>query len=355
MKKKKYIIIGTLIIIVMAIGFRLKGNKAKINESNKVIDRSGIAIPVTTMSVERISTQMQFSLPAKTEPVNSANLTINSAGKLVDLDFELGTEVSKGQRIGGVDVTQKQLNLEASQLLVNKYERDYKNFKDLFEQNAASENDYKNAQYNYENAKAQVALINQQIADASIISPISGVIVSKNMEKGEFVNAGTAVGEVVDISTLKATVMASESEVYKLHKGMAVKISSEVFPEHKFEGKLRFVSPQGDQNHNYPAEIIIQNDNNSMLKAGTFVRVEFDINDTAEILSIPKNALVEGIKNPYVYLAKDNRAKARTLVLGSESGEYIEVKEGLSEGDQVILSGQINLSDSSLIEILSNN
>jgi RND family efflux transporter MFP subunit len=299
--------------------------------------------------------EASFSLPAVVKPVNEANITLNASGKLKALDFELGSRVNKSQIIGSLDNSLKQISLEAAQLLVDKTKLDYERFKDLYDGKAATEVDLNNSKYNYENAKSQAAQIKQQIADASLISPINGVITKKNMEIGEFANLGAAIATVVDISTLKSVVMVSENDVYKLKEGMQVNISSDIFPGKEFKGTINFISPSGDDSHNYEVEVFIDNSNKVAIKAGTFIKVHFDIKGDAKTLQIPKLALVEGTKNPFVYVSAGNKAIMKKIVLGRDLGENVEVVSGLTAGEPVITSGQINLTESSLIEVINSS
>lgn len=352
---KKTAIIAGIIAIVALVGFKLAANKHKINELNKPVDRSAIKVPVTVSPVSEEMIEGSFSLPAVVKPVNEANLSLNASGKLRSLDFELGTKVSKGQTIGSLDNSLKQISLEAAQLLVDKNKLDYERIKDLYDGKAATEVDLNNSKYAYENARSQAAQIKQQIADASLISPINGVITKKNMETGEFANLGATIATVVDISTLKSIVMVSENDVYKLKEDMAVTISSDIFPDKEFKGKINFISPSGDDSHNYEVEVLIDNSNKVAIKAGTFIKVHFDIKGDAKTLQIPKLALVEGVKNPFVYVSTGTKPVLRKLILGRDLGENVEVISGLKAGEPVITSGQINLTESSVIEVINSS
>jgi RND family efflux transporter MFP subunit len=176
--------------------------------------------------------------------------------------------------------------------------------------------------------------------------------VRKNLEEGEFVNPGTPIGTIVDVSHLKATVQVSEKDVYKLSKGMAVTLRSDIYPTKVFKGVIRYISPKGDESHNYPVEITVSNENQAALKAGSFVRVAFSLKGSSTALQIPKVALAEGLKNPYVYVISGNKAVVKKLVLGREIGENVEVLSGLTEGEEVISSGQINLTEGSPVELV---
>lgn len=351
--KNKIIIILIIVVVLALIGVRLAMNKKTLNQKNKAVDRSAISVPVTAINAFVGSVSEKFSVPAIVEPYNSANISINVSGKLKILNLELGTAVSKGQVLGSVDNSVKLINLESSQLLADKYEADFKRQKDLYEGKAATEVDFNNAKYNYENAKTQVALIKQQISDGNVVAPISGIVTKRNVEEGEFVNLGTAIATVVDISKLQSFVMVSEKNVYSLKKGTAVVIHTDVYPDKLFKGTIKYISPNGDDSHNYEVGITVDNDKDVSLKGGTFILVDFDIKNTTIALQIPKVALVEGIKNPYVYVVNNKKAVIKKLILGRDLGENIEVLSGLSEGEQVITSGQINISENSIIDVIN--
>lgn len=350
--KKNYIIIAVVVLIVAAIGFRLVSNKHKIDAGKKVVDRSNTPVAVGVFTVEQKALAGKFQLPATLDPIHQANISVPVQGKIVSLNIELGSHVSKGQTIGNIDTRVKEFDLKAKELSLQKMEKDYQRNKELFQANAGTEVNYTDAEYNYENTKVQAEQIRRQIADGSIISPISGVIDTKKLEVGEFTNIGTIIASVVDISQLKAIVYVSERDVYQLKKGQSAVITSDVFPGKAFPGKIAFISPRGDDNHNYRVEVVVSNQTSAQLRAGTYVIVEFSLDRKGSVLQIPKSALVEGLKNPYVYISKDGKAVSRKLIIGRELGENVEVISGLQAGEEVVLSGQINLIDGSKIEVV---
>jgi membrane fusion protein (multidrug efflux system) len=351
--KKRIILISSILLIAVLVAFTLVKNKKAINASNKVVDRSAIPIPVSVIAASDQSVNASFTLPAIVQPEEQADISINATGKLKSLNIDLGTQVTKGEVIGSIDNSVKELNLASTQLLLDKYKVDYQKYKELYAGKAATESDYNNAKYNYENTQVQLAQIKQQIADGLVVAPVSGTIVKKNFNAGEFVNTGAKIAAVVNVSKLKANVMVSEREVYRLKKGTPVNITCDIYPGQTFKGMIRYISPEGDESHNYLVELSIENSGSTILKAGTFTRSTFDLQDNANVLQIPKTALVEGIDNPYIYVINGNHADTRKLVLGHEIGDNIEVLSGLNIGEQVITEGQINISQGSLIQVVN--
>jgi multidrug efflux pump subunit AcrA (membrane-fusion protein) len=88
------------------------------------------------------------------------------------------------------------------------------------------------------------------------------------------------------------------------------------------------------------------------LKAGTFVYADFIQPGEGESLQIPRSALVESMKNPYVYIVVNGKAAMRKITVGRELGSNIEVVDGLKAGDQVIVNGQINLAEGTVVRIV---
>ncbi len=349
--KKSLIITVSLLALVGFIAFKLYNNKQKIEANKVTIDRTIIPVAVSTIKADYLPYDGKVNLPANLELNNEATLSIGVQGKIEKLGIEVGSRVAQGQVIGKLDVKLKQINLKANELTLAKLEKDLQRNSDLLKGNAGTELSVINSKYDVENTRIQIEQVKQQIADGNIIAPISGVVTSRKLMAGEYVNPGTVIATIVDDVHLKAVVFVNEKDVYQLKVGQAASITSDVFPNKTFVGHVKFISPKGDENHNYRVELQL---NTNALRAGTYVMVGFDLGRRASLLQIPKLALVEGTKNPYVYVVQDNVAKIQKITVGREVGENIEVVSGLQAGQEVVTSGQINLTNGSKITKTNN-
>ena len=349
--KKSLIITVSLLALVGFIAFKLYNNKQKIEANKVTIDRTIIPVAVSTIKADYLPYDGKVNLPANLELNNEATLSIGVQGKIEKLGIEVGSRVAQGQVIGKLDVKLKQINLKANELTLAKLEKDLQRNSDLLKGNAGTELSVINSKYDVENTRIQIEQVKQQIADGNIIAPISGVVTSRKLMAGEYVNPGTVIATIVDDVHLKAVVFVNEKDVYQLKVGQAASITSDVFPNKTFVGHVKFISPKGDENHNYRVELQL---NTNTLRAGTYVMVGFDLGRRASLLQIPKLALVEGTKNPYVYVVQDKVAKIQKITVGREVGENIEVVSGLQAGQEVVTSGQINLTNGSKITKTNN-
>lgn len=354
MKSKRLLSIGAVLAVILLIIWGLMKNKSKLDENKQPVDRSNIAVKVSVDTVALRNYDGSFSLPATLISKEDADISTEMSGKILSLNIELGDHVNKGQLIGRLDVKETEQKLEAANLSIEKLRRDYERNKVLLEGNATNATAVTDSKYELDNKILEAEQLKTQITKSKILAPISGTITAKNKVSGEYVNTGTALATISSISTLKANLYVPESQVFNIHKGQKVNVSSELFPESNFVGTVSFISPKGDDNHNYQVELNIQNNGKISLKAGLYVNVKFPGNDdTKSLIMIPKTALVDGVKDAYVYIYKDGKSESRKITTGVEYGNLIEVKGGLSLNEIVITSGQINLIDGTKVEIVS--
>lgn len=349
--KKTIITVVILLAIVATMGFVLVGNKKKIDEKNKVVDRSKIPVSVAVTKVKTGQFSGSMTFTGSLEMDKDADVVVSAPGKIKTLNISKGMRVSKGQTLGTVDSEQMILKLKALKLTEAKLETDVDRIRTLVEGNAAPSTNLKDIEYNLESTRIQIEQVKQQIADNTITAPIGGEITSKNMEAGEYASPGMPIAKIVDVSSLKVAVYVNEKHIYKLAKGQSAGISADVFPGKEFAGKVDFISPVGDENHNYRVEVVLDAEGTKALKAGTYVKVNLGSTEASEGLQIPANALISGSKDPSVYIVEGDHAKFIKLVVGRREGELVEVVRGLKAGDQVVTVGQINLSDGSFVSI----
>jgi RND family efflux transporter MFP subunit len=350
--KKRIIIIGVIVVLIAAIGLKLASNKKKIDENNKPVLTSNVAIPVTAITASRQNVNEQLVKTGTLVPFKEADIMAISSGKLTVVNFNLGTRVSEGAVIAQVDSRSQQLQLEAAQLQKAKSEKDFKRYTALLEGEATTEVTLQDVKLSLDNSANQIEQLQKQIADNRIKAPISGQVVSKIKEAGEFVNAGTVLGHIVDVSRLKVSVMVNERDVYTLKLGQSVKVTTDIYPGVTFDSKITFISSQGDATHNYQVELQLVNRSDYPLKAGTFVTADFSRASNEQLMLIPRSALVESLQNPYIYIAENQKAVVRKITVGREYGDLVEVLDGLSEGETVIVAGQVNIKPGSNVKAI---
>ena len=350
--KRKYIISIFLVAVVALIAYKLTVNKKQLDENNKPEKKTAVKIPVKYATAKEQLLELTIVKTGNLAPFKESKVITTSSGILQTVRFELGDQVHQGQVLAIMDNRTQQLDLQKAESNLAKLKADFQTYTELYEGKAATKEKVNEIRQNYNDAQVQVQQIKKQMSDASIKAPTSGIISAKNMEQGVFASPGSEIATIINLSRTKVQVNLTEAEVYQIKQGQSVKITTDVYPDVMFPGKVSFISPQADVTHNYMVEIMIENAQKSQLRSGTFVYADFSQKSKQNVLVIPREALTESVKNASVYVVgQDNRAVLTPVQSGREMGSLIEIISGLKAGDRVVTSGQINLKSGTEVSL----
>ncbi len=348
---KRIISLLILVLVLVASGFLLKKNHDTINQQHLSTGISSV-VSVNVTEVKEMTSAHALHLTGTLSPVTELNIATQVQGQITSLNVELGQFKQKGSVLATIDDKLKQLALQSALLSSSKLKRDLERIENLYKGGSATEQQQDDARNACENAKIQLEQARKQLADATIIAPFSGVVTQKQVEKGAFVNVGNPIASIVDISKLKIKLNVSESNVYQLKKGDNANITSEIYPDHSFTGRISFISEKGDETHNYQVEIEMPNSAKYPLKAGTFVNATVTIPGKGMSLFIPREALQGSSQDASVFVAENGKAVLKKITVGTGNDLALEIISGLKKGDKIITTGQINLENGKNIQIV---
>ena len=351
--KKTLIYIVIAAVLVGLAAYKISSNKSKqeaeVAEVAKEVDK--INVNVVTVQYESINTD--YIANGTFLPKQEMNQSSEISGRIVSVLVKEGTRVGAGQTLAtikrdaiDVDVSQAQNNLQNAIIDNQRYENAYKT-------GGVTKQQLDNSRLQLKNAQAAVRAQSVRISDTSIRAGISGTINKKMVEPGTVVSPGTPMFEIVNINSLKLSVLVDESQVGKIQLGQQVAINVNVLPEDSFSGRITFIAPKSDASSNFPVEIEVQNRGN--LKAGMYATAIFQTNNGAEtqnMLTVPATAFVNGVSSGQIFVAQNGVAKLIKVTPGKVYGDKVQILNGLKNGDQVITSGQINLDNGSKINII---
>jgi len=349
--KTKYIVYILFFGPIALIIFTLSSNKNKINKKNNPAPTKPVVIPVKVAQASSRLQEINIIKTGTVVPLKEARVLSSSGGMLVSVNFALGDHVINGQVLAKTDIRTQQLELQKAETGAAKLLRDLQTYTELLAGKAATKQQVDNIRQDYLNSTNQVRQARKSLADSYIKAPITGIIAARPVEQGIYITSGTEIATVVDLSRAKIKVNLTETEVYQIEKGQRVKITTEVYPEKIFIGTVGFISPQADAARSYQAEIQINNSGKDALRSGTFVYADFSKTTAQHILSIPREALISSVRDAAVYLVRNGIVSLRNIKVGGETGGFVTVVSGLTEGDLVVTSGQINLRSGSQVRI----
>ena len=194
-------------------------------------------------------------------------------------------------------------------------------------------------------AKYTVDSLSKQLEDLTIRAPRHGVISYRNAEAGAMAAANTKVLTITDTSGIYIDCPVAEADVAAIQPGMTVSVSVESLAN-TYDGTITYVSPAMDPtNKTYIVRITLSNPD-TLLRGGMFAQSSLEVLQRKNTLFVPKDALVEqnGVSQLYV-INPDSTIAIRTVKTGLRNDNYVEILEGLSDGEQIATTNLARLRD----------
>ena len=349
---KKVIIALISIAAIGLIGFTLYGNKQEMKEEAKLAEETSDAIPVEVTSLQKKALEAKVKADGILEAKTDLTILSETTGKVVAVHKEKGATVDKGELLAQVENEIIQTEVSAAKTNLEKLETDLERFTKLSEENAVTKRQLEDVKIGLKNAEAQYRSAKKRLENTYIRATAAGKINDDFLQEGEFINQGQRLYEIVDASTLKLKVKLTASEVLALKEGDSVKISTQVFPQKEFEGKVKAIASKADDAFKYEVEIMMQNQGEVQLKPGMYATAHFNFKSNNAKYYLNRDALIGSVQNPEVYVIENGESKLKKLTLGESRGDLLEVLNGLNPNDKVVMSGQINLSDGTEVKVL---
>ena len=202
-------------------------------------------------------------------------------------------------------------------------------------------------------AKAKHEAAVDALDERTVDAPFDGTVGFKNIDVGDYVEAGTVLTTLDDLSTIEIEFAVPEIYYGSIKEGMEVSAKTLAFGDKLFRGSISQIDTRIDTvSRSFRIKAEVPNEN-SEIPAGMFMNVRVTL-DQREAITIPQEALVFQGEQTLVYLDEDNVALQRPVTLGLRQGETVEVADGLSVGDRVIVKGIQNLRDGVPIKVVTN-
>lgn len=202
--------------------------------------------------------------------------------------------------------------------------------------------------------ETQIRIAQETLNDTSVKSPISGIISEKNINESNMVSAQLAPFTIVDMSVVTVDVNISEKLINLISIGQQVDVVIPTISKDVIKGRIKNITPAAGNTSMYPVKIEIDNANGD-IKPGMFAEIHFIEKQNQNALAVPRNTVIEGETDKFVYIVKDGKAIKTVVTTGIDNGEEIEILSGVNIGDQVVVKGQSYLSDQEDVRIVTEN
>lgn len=343
---------GTIIIIVLLLAIVVLQLNTK-----KTTAASGVFVADSTQPIyvnaEKTKRKTSITVLMKTgvfEPNREVKISPDIQGRITQINAEPGDEVKKGEILFRIDETMLKLQLAAVQVQIKSAESDVARYKVLADADAVQGIQYEKALTQLEAAKAQEALLLEQISRTSVKAPFDGIVTARFAEEGTFASPGIPVLQISDMSIVKFTFHAGEHEISAFTTGTIVPIRPTALPELTLDGKVILTGSKANGANGFPVQLELQNPAGYPVKAGMSGRTAFNENDTSKVIVVPSQAIRTSGDSYSVYKIENGRAVESKIQIERWEGESALVRSGLTEGEIVITGGLINIQNGSRVQ-----
>ncbi len=317
----------------------------------KSVEAEVEAIPVEVVKASRRPVAASYTGTAALEPRGESQVVAKTSGVALAVLVEEGQSVQAGQALVRLDAERLRLAVAQADAQMRKLENNYSRARQLVAQQMISANDLDQIKYDLENARAQHRLAKLELSYSTVTAPISGVIASRSIKTGNFVQINTPIFRIVDDSQLEATLNVPEREIATLRAGQPVTLVADALPGRSFSGTVDRIAPVVDSGSG-TFRVITAFEGGDLLQPGMFARIRIDYDERADALVVPRSALLEDQSDVAVFVVRDSKAQRVPVKLGYSEGEWIEVRDGLKMGDAVVTAGKVALRDGSDVQVI---
>ena len=196
-----------------------------------------------------------------------------------------------------------------------------------------------------EAARARVALARKAVADTAVRAPLNGLVAERLVSVGDYVTRGQRVATVVRVDPMRIELTVPEQQVAMVKVGQQVRLTVDAYPGEVFAATVKFISPalRSDQRA-LTVEAVAANAD-GRLKPGLFATALVRQPDAAPALLVPASAVETVAGTSRVYVVKDNVVDERIVTTGEKVGDQIEITSGLSQGESVASEPKGRLTD----------
>lgn len=385
-KRKRKVALFSVIGLVLVVAIAFGAIKAKSG------DKKEPQAPVKTGKAEVADIQVKVTEVGTVQPEVKVDVKSAISGKIVEMFHRDGDVVKRGEILARVepDLNQAQSlaetknSLSAALIRFEQAKKNYESDHKLFlqgllatKQNRDSETEFLSAKQEFEKSQEKYNLVEksgipinqspQQFKGSSLVAPIDGVVLTKNVEIGESItsgvssfNAGTVVFTVADVSKMIVKAGVNEVDIGKIKVGMPVRVTLDAYPKVKFQGRIDRIAPAvriDDKVRVFDVEIRLDAQGRE-LRSGMTANIEVNGERKEKVLTVPVESVFQRDDSEIVFVKKkwDPKAKPvaskeakndkdawkkfferRTVVTGLADNSRVEILSGLKPGEEVAL------------------
>ena len=347
--KIKAAIVAVVLIALAVFGYRQYQSQ---QEAKK-------AAAVETVAVTRMNVKSTVSATGTIKPVNSVEVSSKVTARIKEVLVKENDTVTAGQTVALLDAKDYEEKRNQAQYKVTNTKAKYDRVSYLYSIGANTQADLEDAKMNYDTALSSLAESQSNMNEMTIVAPMSGVVVGEPQTAGTMAVQGnsspTVIMRIADMSSKQILAKVDETDIGNVKVGQSATFTVDSFNGKTFTARVSKISQTDTSNSwnvntssssssssssasviYYYVTLDVDDPDNVLLPAMT-ARVEINTAEKSDALVVPLSTLKTDTNGSYVIVKNaDGTQENRYVSTGIYSDEYVEILEGLSEGEQVV-------------------
>ena len=348
MKKRiLFAILGLTVLIVVLAGIKALQIRA-------MIERGKAFVPppetVTTAVAKTESWETSLTAVGSLTAVQGVTVAAELAGKVVEIAFEPGARVTKGDLLIRQDTSAEEAQLPGAVAQVSLTKSTLDRDEKMLAQQITSQADYDTAVANHAQAVSQANTIRATIDKKTVRAPFGGRIGIRQVNLGQVLREGDPIVTLQSLDPIYANFTLPQQQLGQLHTGLPVRITCDALPGLAVEGRITTINPLVDvDTRNVQLQATVSNQAEK-LRPGMFVNAAVELPVRHKVLSVPATAVLYAPYGDSVFVVDDDKKgkggkvlRQQFVRLGERRGDFIAVTHGLKEGESVVSTGVFKL------------
>ena len=327
-------------------------------------DTASRAVTVRTTTVEPGSWTHTFKSYGTVHPAEEYEIGVEVSSTVEEVLFREGEAITAGDLLLRLDDRRLKLRLDSAEASVEEARAAHDQARSTHERNQSifrtgviseqafrqSEADLKSAGANLRRAISSLEMAREELADAQVRSPVSGLVTRRDVEPGKNVSPMDRLGVIQVMDALRIETFISQKDINHVRVGLPATVSSPGVPGRVFVGRVDQVASSAEEaTGNFEVGVVVEQ-GDDLLRDGMSAMVEFRGAQREDALAVPRSALVDRGRRLIVYRVEDGIAREVEPALGVGNAERVPVYAGLVAGDEIVISNLRLVSDGAPVQ-----
>ncbi|MBO1257014.1 efflux RND transporter periplasmic adaptor subunit [Alteromonas sp. 5E99-2] len=284
----------------------------------------------------------------------SVTITAQETKIVTELAFNDGDSVSKGQLLVQFDDREEMARVNELDVSLSEAVRQYERIKNLRKESAASEQLLDEQDARVKGLQAQIDVAHSQVSELRVNAPFGGQLGVRSVSVGSLVQPGDVITTLDDVSLIKVDFSVSETHLASLQLGQRVSATSVAYSSEVFEGSIASIGSRVDPvTRSVQVRAVIDNADRK-LRPGMLLQVLLE-KRVLQALLIPEKALVPQEDKQFVYVLNGDKVSKTQIQIGARKPGSVQILDGLSEGQTVVVEGTLRVRDESTVRVLNTD